>query len=90
MQDEVWSGNEDRVYNDSPSNLNTYIRVNGADIALNVGDSFASAVKQTARDSGLGKFRVYLNGSELKPADAPDTITEGMNLELRPYDVAGH
>ncbi len=89
MNDEVWNGNEDRQYDESPSALNTYIRVNGSDIALNPGDSFSTAVKQTARDSGLGKFRVYLNGSEMKPADAPDTIEEGMNLELRPYDVAG-
>jgi len=89
MTEEIWSGNEDRIFNEGPSDLNTYIRVNGSDIALNPGDSFASAVKSVARDSGLGKFRVYLNGSELKPGDAPDTIEEGMALEVRPYDVAG-
>jgi len=89
MTEEIWSGNEDRVFNETPSMLNTFIRVNGSDIALNAGDSFAGVVKQVARDAGLGKFRVYLNGNELKPDDAPDTIEEGMALECRPYDVAG-
>ena len=89
MNEEIWSGNEERIYDDRPSELNTYIRVNGSDIPLTPGSSFASAVKEVARDSGLGKFRVYLNGAELKPKDAPDSIEEGMSLELRPYDVAG-
>jgi hypothetical protein len=30
-----------------------------------------------------------MDGSEIKPADAPDMIEAGMNVELRPYDVAG-
>lgn len=88
--EENWNANETRVYSDEPNEeMNTYIRVNGSDRPLTVGQSFAESVKEVARDSSLGKFRVYLNGAELKPADAPDVIEEGMNLELRPYDVAG-
>ncbi len=89
MNEDIWNGNEERVVDDRPSELNTYVRVNGSDVALNAGTPFGASIKQVARDAGLGKFRVYMNGSELKPADAPDTISEGMNLELRPYDVAG-
>jgi hypothetical protein len=89
MNEDIWNGNEERVYDDSPSALNTYVRVNGSDVALEAGKPFGPSIKAVARDAGLGKFRVYMNGSELKPAAAPDAIEEGMNLELRPYDVAG-
>ena len=42
-----------------------------------------------ARDAGFGKFQVYLNGSEIDPADAPESLSPGDSLEIRPYEVAG-
>ncbi len=90
IENENWDANPIRVYDEVPNeNLNTYVRVNGSDLPLTPGASFAATVKEVARDSGLGKFRVYVNGAEMKPADAPDTIEEGMSLEMRAYDVAG-
>jgi len=89
MEDQgYWDGNEDREEM-GDSDLNTYIRVNGSDIPLTPGDNLMSVVKSTARDAGLGKFRVFLNGEEIRPSEAPDQITEGMHLETRPFDVAG-
>lgn len=67
----------------------TSIRVNGSDIQLTPGAGFVDTVKSVARDSQMGKFRLYLDGSEIKPSEAPGSIEEGMKLELRPYDVAG-
>ena len=89
MEDEYWDGNEEKVYDESASDLNTYIRVNGSDLPLNPGDNLMSVIKETARDAGLGKFRVFLDGQEIRPSEAPDQITEGMHLETRPFDVAG-
>ena len=89
MDDRIWSGNEDRVYDDAPSDYSTYIRVNNADRQVDTGTPFAAAIKENARNAGLGKFRVYLNGSELSPKDAPDVFESGMGVELRPYDEAG-
>jgi hypothetical protein len=63
--------------------------VNGAEIALQPGGSMKDAVINLARDAGFGKFRVLLNGTEIKPSQAPELINEGDHLELRPYDVAG-
>ena len=89
MEDQgYWDGNEDREEM-GDSDLNTYIRVNRSDIPLTPGDNLMSVVKSTARDAGLGKFRVFLNGEEIRPSEAPDQITEGMHLETRPFDVAG-
>jgi len=68
---------------------NTYIRVNGSNISVAPGTAFKDVVKDTARNAGLGKFRVHLNGEEIRPSDAPETVQEGMKMELRPYDVAG-
>ena len=89
MEDTYWDGNEDQVFDESESDLNTYIRVNGSDRPIEVGASMVSTIKETARDAGLGKFRVFLDGQEIRPSEAPDQITEGMGLELRPFDVAG-
>ena len=89
MEEQYWDGNEEKVYDEGPSDLNTYIRVNGSDRQIEVGSSMVSVIKETARDAGLGKFRVFLDGQEIRPSEAPDTITEGMGLELRPFDVAG-
>lgn len=89
MEDTYWDGNEEQVYEDRESDLNTYIRVNGSDRPIEVGSSLVSTIKETARDAGLGKFRVFLDGEEIRPSEAPDTVEEGMNLELHPFDVAG-
>jgi hypothetical protein len=84
-----WDSTPEQVYDDSPSEHPTSIRVNNSDRAIEPGANFVEVVKSTARDAGLGKFRTFLNGSEIRPSEAPDTIEEGMKLELRPYDVAG-
>ena len=87
--DEVWNGNDEQLYNDEPSEFGTYIRVNGSDRELQPGANFIDTCKMVAREAGLGKFRILLNGEEVRPSEAPDVITEGMHLEARPYDVAG-
>lgn len=75
-----------RQTTDSPG---SYIRVNGANISVQPGADAVESIKSTARDAGLGKFRVYYNGTEVKPSEIPAQITEGAMIELRPYDVAG-
>jgi len=84
-----WDSTPVESFDDSPSSLGTYIRVNGSDVAINPGDNFVDTVKSVARDSNMGKFRLFLNGSEISPKDAPSVVEQGMALELRPYDVAG-
>lgn len=88
-ENEFWDGNEEQLYDESPSEYTTSIRVNGSDRELQPGANFISTCKQVAREAGLGKFRILLNGEEVRPSEAPDVITEGMHLEARPYDVAG-
>jgi len=88
MSNEVWDGN-DQVFEEVPAETNTYIRVNGANMSVTPGVSFIGVVKDAARDAGLGKFRVFLNDTEVKPSEAPEMVQEGSRMELRPYDVAG-
>jgi hypothetical protein len=87
MNDQVWNPSEN--YDDADRTSDTGIRVNGSFVEIEPGQSFSSAVTETAKQAGLGKFRVFMNDEEVKPSEAPDTITEGMRLDLRPYDVAG-
>jgi hypothetical protein len=89
--DEVWDGMDDRddgIY-DLPGDSSTSIRVNGSSVSVDPGTSFVEVVKSTAINSGLGKFRVFLNGDEIKPSDSPESFSEGDKVDLRPYDVAG-
>jgi len=65
------------------------LTINGSTSVVNEGSSFSEVVINAAKDAGLGKFRVILNGSEINPADAPSTFESGMALEIRPYEVAG-
>lgn len=67
----------------------TYIRVNGSTLDVQPGANFISTVKEAAKNAGLGKFRVFINGLETMPSDAPETFEEGDVVELRKYDVAG-
>lgn len=70
----------------------TSIYVNGAYIDVSPGDPFGTSVLQAARDADLGKFRVFdgMSGREIMPdhPDTPEHFTEGMKIELRPYDEA--
>lgn len=57
--------------------------------AIEPGSDFVSIVKSAARNAGLGKISVYLNGSLVAEEDAPDTIEQGDKIEIKPYDKAG-
>lgn len=88
--EDYWDGNEDTVEESLEDvGYNTFIRVNNSNVPVEPGNSFKDVVKSIAQDAGLGKFRVYLNGDEVKPDNAPETFGEGMRVELRPYDIAG-
>lgn len=89
---DYWDRTEDRdeLYSDVEYDEGaTGIMVNGAFRNVESGTPFKSTVKDIATDAGLGKFRVFLNGAEIKPQNAPETFNEGDQVELRPYDQAG-
>ena len=88
---ETWDGSENRVFEDGSLGDvgSTYIRLNGSNVPVEPGSSFVDVVKTSAKDAGLGKFRVFLNETEVKPSEVPSLVDEGSKIELRPYDVAG-
>jgi sulfur carrier protein ThiS len=67
----------------------TFVFVNGSYVPVQEGSSFFSTVKDVAKNAGLGKFRVFLNGEEIVPEEAPEIIESGDRIELRKYDQAG-
>lgn len=70
-----------------PSGCSIY--VNGSFVPVEEGSNFLQAVKAVALNAGFGKFRVMLNGEEVRPTTAPTAIEPGMDVSLRPYDEAG-
>ena len=65
------------------------ILVNGSYQRIESGAPFLQSVKTVAAQAGMGKFRVWLNGTEVRPTSAPENFTSEMNVELKPYDEAG-
>jgi len=91
-EDQYWDqdvGVEEEQIRQTTDAPGSFIRVNGANISVQPGADAVESIKATARDAGLGKFRVYYNGTEVKPSEIPAQVTEGAMIELRPYDVAG-
>jgi hypothetical protein len=87
--EQVWDQEvEEELYDEGPRAA-TYLRVNGMNNEVEIGASFRSTVLAMAKDAGLGKFRVFVGGEEIGKSEAPEVFTEGMKVELRPYDVAG-
>jgi hypothetical protein len=93
MSEDYWDNSpEEERYEaeeDSVVSTNPFVFVNGAKIDIDVGSSFAETISGLAREAGLGKFRVVLNGEDTLPSEAPDFISEGDKIELLKYDIAG-
>ena len=89
-----WDSNNvdaEEMYEDTPQDYTTFVRVNGAILPLEPGADFRNAIVNVAQQSKLGKFRLFLNGSEVFPeqGDLPSNIEEGMQFDMKPYDKAG-
>lgn len=65
------------------------ILVNGSYQRVEEGVNFLNAVKSVALNAGFGKFKVYLNGTEVRPSNAPSEIRPEDRVEIRPFDEAG-
>lgn len=82
----MWETNDGSV---AVSSSTPTITVNGQTRDISAGASFKDTVVATAKEYGLGKFRLFLNDEEILPSQAPATIEAGMRIKLTPFDVAG-
>jgi len=84
---------EDVPMTDVPTDGPTVL-VNGSYQPLETGAPFLSTMKAIALQAGFGKFKVWLNGAEIRPSAikegrVPSEITPDMRTEIRPFDEAG-
>ena len=84
---EVWGRDTNRF--DYPAEAGTFILINGANIPIQAGMSFREVVGENALNAGFNKYRVLLNGEEIRPSQAPELVGEGDKIEVRSYDIAG-
>ena len=93
MSDYFDQGTGDRVDGDNVvaerPETGCSVLVNGAYVPVEEGSPFLSTVKAVALQAGFGKSRVMLNGEEVRPTTAPETVQPGQQISLRPYDEAG-
>ena len=68
---------------------NPTMEVNGSVRDIEAGANLREVVIATAREAGYGKFRFYIDGSEVLPQDAPTLIEAGKAYKVAAYDVAG-
>ena len=64
--------------------------IDGETVAVTNKAELITAIKASMKDAGLGKAKVYVNGVEVESDEALnfDNISEGANIELKPYDKA--
>jgi hypothetical protein len=65
------------------------ILVNGSYQRLEEGAPFLQSVQQVALSAGFGKFKVWLNGTEVRPSTAPAEVRPDHRVEIKPFDEAG-
>jgi hypothetical protein len=85
-EEEVWSTRDSR---DQVDTEGTGVLVNGSFFSVDAGSNFKEEISKVTENVGLGKFKVYLNGEKIKPSEAPTAFSEGMKVEIVPYDIAG-
>lgn len=67
---------------------NAVIEVQESRHEVRPGENFGRKVKEIADSKGVKNFKVYLNGGEVAPADAPSSFREGDEVKIVPYDKA--
>lgn len=86
--------NEDLMMDDTPSVDGPSVLINGSRIPVEAGSNLLSTCKALALDAGFGKFKVYMNGTEIRPSmvrdgDVSSEINTNSRIEIRPFDEAG-
>jgi hypothetical protein len=83
------SGDETEVQTALDAPEGASILINGSFQNVEIGAPFLQTVKNAALDAGFGKFRVYVNGVEVRKSTSPTEFEPEHKVELRPYDEAG-
>jgi hypothetical protein len=78
---------DDTPMDDRPNGAS--VLVNGSYQRLEAGSNFLQSVKNVALQAGFGKFKVFLNGIEVRPSSAPVEVMNDHRVEIRPFDEAG-
>lgn len=69
---------------------NKTVSVDGNDVEVANKDDLVKAIQNGMRSAGLSKAKVFIEGTEIaSPASINyDTINDGDEIELKPYDKA--
>ena len=59
---------------------------NGTDKEVANSDPFAQTIRDVARNAGLSKFSVIVDGKELDSSEAPKDFSNIDEVELKKYD----
>jgi hypothetical protein len=76
----VWKADETAVC--------SVVLPNGTSKRVQSSDPFAETVRRIAKDAGLSKFTVFVDGHKMNASDAPTTFDGLSEVELKKYDEA--
>ena len=69
------------------SNGGTVVKLpSGSTKKVKASDPFGETIRNIARDAGLSKFNVYVDGEEIDAAKAPAKFSGIRTVELKKYD----
>lgn len=81
-------GYDDAPMTSRPTGAN--VLINGSYQTLEIGSNFLHACQTVALQAGFGKFKVWLNGTEVRPSSVRDmVVSDDMQVEIKPFDEAG-
>jgi hypothetical protein len=59
---------------------------NGTSKRVQPSDPFAETVRRVAKEAGLSKFTVYIDGEKLTASEAPNDFEGLSEVEIKKYD----
>jgi len=85
-----WTSENEDVWTSEESEPVTIV-IGGKEVTVDPEEYFVDTIKSLAREHGIGKFVVKVDGREISPEDAPETFEDlnGYLVRIEPIDEAG-
>ena len=68
---------------------NVKVLVAGVEKEVSPNVNFVETIKRLAKEAGITKFNVYVDGENINPADAPATFEGLTEVKIVPYGEVG-
>lgn len=82
----MWNTTEETPENGNEFENEVVIKFKDEELFVDAGDNFVQEIIGAARDWGIGKFKVVLNGDEIENEEAPAVFEAGDIVTLVKFE----